>query len=398
MDLLTKEELKTLVVQLRTPCVSIFMPTHRGGGKEDPIRWRVHVGAAEKHLVATGLRPSAAHELLEPARHLLEDASFWKHQCDGLAFFLAPQFLRLYRLPLAFADLVVVADRFHVKPLLPLVSSNGRFYVLALSQHGVRLLQGTRDRVSEVDLQGVPRSLAEALLSHEAKEPVSFYGRRAGEGAGSWGGIFHGHGVGIDDPKDELLHFFQQIDRGLHPLLSAERAPLVVAAVEYLIPIYRNANTYPHLLEVGIEGNPDRLSSKELHDLAWAVLQPHFQEAQRKAAALYEQLAGTGRTASDLKQVVPAASQGEVETLFVALGRERWGRFNADTGGVEEHDRLETGDEDLLNLAAIFTLAHGNTVYSVEPGQLSEGSLVAAVFHLPLAKHGKRRFAQGVQP
>jgi len=44
-----------------------------------------------------------------------------------------------------------------------------------------------------------------------------------------------------------------------------------------------------------------------------------------------------------------------------------------------------------LNLAAIYTLAHGNTVYPVEPGQMSEASLVAAVFHLPLPKHGKRR-------
>jgi hypothetical protein len=391
MNLLTKEELKTLVVQHRTPCVSIFMPTHRGGGKEDPIRWRVHVGEAEKHLVATGLRASEAQELLEPARHLLEDVSFWQYQCDGLAFFLAPEFQRLYRLPMVFEDLVVVADRFHVKPLLPLISSNGRFYVLALSQNAVRLLQGTHYSVSEVDLKGVPRNLAEALLTHEAKEPFSFYGRRAGEGAGSWGGIFHGHGVGIDDSKEELLHYFQKIDRGLHPLLSEERAPLVVAAVDYLFPIYRNANTYPHLLEVGIEGNPDRLSSKELHDLAWAVVQPHFQEAQRKAAALYEQLAGTGRTASDLKQVVPAAYQGEVETLFVALGRQRWGRFNADTGRVEEHERAESGDEDLLNLAAIYTLGHGKTVYPVEPGQIPEGSLVAAVFHLPLPKHGKRR-------
>jgi hypothetical protein len=390
MDLITREDLKTLLAEPRTPCVSIFMPTHRGGGEEDLIRWRVHLGEVESQLVTTGLRASEATELLGSARELLEDVLFWKHQCDGLAFFLAPEFQRLYRLPMVFEDLVTVGERFHIKPLLPLISSNGRFYVLALSQHGVRLLQGTRDRVSEVDLKGVPRSLAEALLTHEAKEPFSFHGRRAGEGAGSWSGIFHGHGVGIDDPKDELLHYFQKIDRGLHPLLSEERAPLVLAAVDYLQPSYRQANTYAHLLEEGVAGNPDRQSSKELHDRAWNLVHPSFEQAQKKAAAQYHQLAGTGNTAREVKEVVPAAYQGRVETLFVAFNRQRWGRFDSAARRVEEHEQPRPGDEDLLNLAAVSTLAHGQTVYAVEPGQVPDGGLVAAVFHLPLPKHGKR--------
>ena len=389
MDLFSRDDLKTLLAEHRTPCVSIFMPPHRGGGQEDPIRWRVHVGEAEKHLVATGLRASDAQELLEPARNLLEDVTFWKHQCDGLAFFLASQFLRLYRLPLAFEDLVVVADRFHVTPLLPLLSGNGRFYVLALSQNAVRLLQGTRYTISEVDLRGVPRSLAEALLTHDKDEYLTFHTRPTS--GGTWGAIFSGHGVGIDDAKDDLLLYFQKIDRGLHDVLRAERLPLVLAGVDYLQPIYRQANTYPHLFEEGIKGNPDRLSSQELHDRAWALVRPHFDEAQKKAVAQYRQLSGTGRTACELEQVVSAAHHGDVETLLVALGRQRWGRFNADTGRVEEHERAESGDEDLLNLAAIYTLAHGNTVYPVEPGQIPEGRLVAAVFHLPLPKHGKRR-------
>ncbi len=335
MDLFTRDDLKTLLAEHPSPCISLFMPTHRGGAEEDPIRWRKHLAEAEERLVKAGWRAAEVKELLAPGRRLLEDITFWKNQSDGLAAFLAPQFLRLFRLPLAFKDLVVVANRFSIIPLLPLISSNGRFFVLALSQHGVRLLQGTRDRVSEVDLKGVPRSLAEALLTHEAKEPFSFHGRRAGEGAGSWGGIFHGHGVGIDDSKDELLHYFQKIDRGLHPLLSEERAPLVLAAVDYLQPIYRQANTYAHLLEEGVAGNPDRLSNKELHDRAWPLIKPLFEEAQQRAAAQYRQLAGTDHASGDLEAVVAAAYEGRVETLFVALDRQVWGVFDPSTGRVE---------------------------------------------------------------
>jgi hypothetical protein len=131
--------------------------------------------------------------------------------------------------------------------------------------------------------------------------------------------------------------------------------------VDYLLPIYREANTYPHLLEEGIEGNPDRLSGQELHDRAWALVGPRFDRKQKQAADQYRQLAGTGRTASELEQVVTAAHRGEVETLFVALGRHRWGRFDAEAGRVEEHEPPQPGDEDLLNCAAVHAQRHGGT-------------------------------------
>jgi hypothetical protein len=337
------------------------------------------------------MRAIEVKELLAPGRDLLDDIEFWKNQSDGLAAFLAPQFLRLFRLPLSFQDRVVVANRFSITPLLPLLSGNGRFFVLALSQKAVRLLQGTRHSVNEVDLKGVPRNLAEALLTHDAKQPFSFHGRRAGEGAGSWSGIFHGHGVGIDDTKEELLHYFQKIDRGLHPLLKEKKAPLVLAAVDYLQPIYRQANTYSQLLETGVEGNPDRLGSRELHDRAWPLVQPFFEAELQCAAAQYRQLAGTGYASGDLEAVLAAAYEGRVETLFVSLGHPVWGVFDPTPGRVEWHEQALFGNVDLLDLAAAHTLRHGRTVYAVEPERVPSNTDVAAIFCLPLPKHGKRR-------
>ena len=159
-----KDELKELL-RYKGKCVSIYMPTHRAGAEtqQDPIRLKNLLREAEAALIRTGLRSSRARELLEPAQELVEDHEFWQHQSDGLAIFLSPGLFRSYRLPLEFEESVFVAERFHVKPLLPLLTGDGRFYVLALSQNEVRLLQGTRFNVGEVDLEDVPRSLAEAL-------------------------------------------------------------------------------------------------------------------------------------------------------------------------------------------------------------------------------------------
>jgi hypothetical protein len=385
----SRAELKDLLGEHRSPRVSLFMPTHRGGAEADPIRFRRLLEDAEERLTAHGLRAAEAREVLTPARDLVQDPAFWRNQCDGLALFLAPEFLRIYRLPVALQETLEVGGLFHVTPLLPLLAGDGRFYVLALSQNGVRLLQGSRDAISALDLKGVPRNLAEALVAHDRDEPLTFHTRPAG-GVGSWGAIFHGHGVGIDDEKDDLLRYFQRIDRGLHPLLRQESAPLIVAAVEYLQPLYRQANTYPYLFDRGIEGNPDRVSDKELHDRAWALVEPVFQETQRKAVALYHSLAGTGRASADVRQIVPAAYRGEVETAFVALGRELWGTLDPGRDRVELHERPEPGDEDLVNFVAVHTLLHRHTVFALRHEDTPVEGPVAGIYCLPLARHGKR--------
>jgi hypothetical protein len=97
MDLLTKAELRGLLVQPDAPCVSLFMPTHRGGSEQDPIRAKNLLREAGEKLAACAMRSRDAMRLLAPARRLFEDASFWKHQSDGLACFLAPNYARFFR-------------------------------------------------------------------------------------------------------------------------------------------------------------------------------------------------------------------------------------------------------------------------------------------------------------
>jgi hypothetical protein len=364
------------------------MPTHRGGAEADPICFRNLLVQAEERLVKHGLRASETKEFLTPLQSLLENRSFWPNQCDGLAVFLARGFLRVYRLPCTFQEELEVGGLFHVAPLLPLLTGDGRFYVLALSQNSVRLFQGTHFTASPIDLKGVPQNLAEALRTHDRDEVLTFHGRLTS--GGSWGAIFEGHGVGIDDEKDNLLRYFQQIDRGLHEVLREERAPLVLAAVDYFLPLYRQASTYPHLLERAIEGNPDRLSEKELHDRAWAVVERYFQDDLRRAIALYHQAAGTGKATSDVKQIIPAAHRGELEMVFVARGKHLWGILDPGTNEVSLHEQPGPGAEDLLNFTAIHTLRHGNTVYALRPEEMPAGEFLAAIYHLPLPKRGKR--------
>ncbi|MGV8074160.1 MAG: hypothetical protein AB2L11_06365 [Syntrophobacteraceae bacterium] len=381
MDTITKETLKkTFLSEYSNCCVSLFMPTHRAGREteQDPIRFKNLLREVEERLLTNGLRSTDVREILKGPQLLLQDPMFWHYQSDGLAMFFTIERLEFFRLPLAFVELVVISNRFHVKPLLPLFNSDGHFYVLALSQNGVRLLEGTRDTVDEVDLATVPKSLAEAFYSEPSDKQLQFH-TGTPSGAGMRPAMFHGHD-NSNESKVRILQWFRMIDKELSNIFVGGKSPLVLAGVESLLSLYKEANAYPHLVDHGILGNPEDLQPEELHGHAWTLVQPIFVEARQRAAAHYMRLAATGQTTTDVREAVPAAYHGKVDVLFVAVGVQVWGHYDPDTNVVDVHDTPEPGDEDLLDLAAIHTLLNVGVVYALEPCEVPDHGHLAAVY------------------
>lgn len=382
MDLISREEIKALIEQPPQNSVSIYMPTHPAGPevRQDPVRFKNLIKEAEARLIDAGLEQNEAMELLAKA-HQLDQQNFWEQLGDqGLAVFISKDIFRYYTLPVDFKELVVVTDRFHVKPLLPILNGNGRFYLLALSQKDVRFFEGTHYTIKEVEVENLPKSLDEALNYDEtAKDGQS----RTGTGPSSQPGAFHGQGSpDRDKHQEDILQFFHRVDGALHEKLREQTAPLVLAGVEYLMPLYRSANSYQHLMEEGITGNVKIESGKELHDQAWPIVEAQYQKSQQEVVERFNELFGsnTGIASNDINQIVPAAYYQRVDSLIVAVGQQQWGLFEHTSQTLYLHEEEETGDEDLLDFAAAHTLLNGGTVYAVPPEQVPFSSPVAAIF------------------
>ncbi|MBW4678646.1 MAG: hypothetical protein KME19_00840 [Microcoleus vaginatus WJT46-NPBG5] len=387
MTLLSVEELKNLVEQPTGVSVSIYMPIYRVGPEiqQNPVRFKNLVREAENKLEEYGFEKTEIRKVLESALQEIDEATFWENQNNGLAIFIGPDFFHYYRSPLSFAELVVVADNFHLKPLMPLLTSDGLFYLLALSQQEVRLLECTRYGAREVEVENLPKSMDDALqYDPTAKDGQYRLSTSKGGTNNSFqhAGSFHGQGSPDQDKiQQDILQYFHIVDHALHEFLRNKKAPLVLAGVEYLFPIYREANTYPHLVAEGITGNPEHLKPEELHEQALPIVEPVFLQAQQEAMERYQELAAiTEKTSTDVKEAVPAAYYGRVEELFVAVGVQQWGTFNPDTNTIEIHQEAEVGDDDLLNSAAIQTILNGGTVYAVEPEKVPAEAPLAAVF------------------
>jgi hypothetical protein len=384
MSILTRDDLKTLYQEREGVCASLYMPTHPRATETDQGRIQLKnlLAEAEKRLLAAGLRIPDAQKLLEPAQEFLWDNLFWRHQDEGLALFLSSEAFYHYSLPYDFETQAVIADRFYIKPLLPLLADDGQFFILALSQNQVRLLQGTRQSISEVDVAEIPASLAETMVTARPEKQLQFHTGSGPSGSGRRAAIFHGHGADNKQFRTNTLRYFRQINSGLSAWLTNEHAPLLLAGVDYLLPLYKEVNSYPHLVDDVISGNPEELRPEELRQQGWAIVQPLFQQARRKAGAQYQQLFGSRseKATNDPLHIIQASFYGRIETLFVALGQQLWGRFHPETGAVELHQDKERGDGDLLNFAAIQTMMNGGTVYVAKLEEMPSRHILAAVY------------------
>jgi hypothetical protein len=382
MKLLDMGDLKQLLTRPESPCVSIYMPTERAGKEvsQNAIRFKNMLKAAEKQLRAFGLSRAEIDDFLAPGAKLLASNKFWQYQSDGLAAFICPDSFRYFRLPHRFKELTVVTNRFHIKPLLSVVGLEGRYYILALSQNNVRLFQATRQGASEVELADIPKSLEEALKYEFPEKQLQFH-TEGPRRSGMRDSVFYGTGDADPNVKNAILRYFQAVDKGVNALLKEESAPLVLAAVEYLIPIYKKASRCSSITEQSIKGNPDELSADDLNKRAWELIEPRVRRAEEEAAAKYRSLAGSeGKQATNkLPEVVRAAYHGRLESLFVSVGVQQWGTYNPETDEVEMHKKEHPGDQDLLDFAAVHCLSNKGLVFAVEPNRMPDDSPAAAI-------------------
>jgi hypothetical protein len=368
--------------------VSIYMPLYGPGpeGAQNPTRLKNLLHAAEDQLIARGVRPAEARELLSRPAAMTADPALSRQAVGGLAVLLARDEYRCFQLPEPVEESVRVGSRFYIRPLLGLVGENGHYWLLALSQNQVRLFRGTQRGLTEVPVPGLPKGKREALnydMTSEGGQTHTsgpFVHHALSAHKGKLGAVFHGQGGESDTYKVELERYCLVVDEALHGVLRDETAPLVVACVEYVFPIFRAANAYPYLVEQPLPGNPDLPSPLELHEKAWPLVEPHVGVARREAAQQYLRLAGTPRASADIAEVLPAARIGRVDALLFARDGQVYGTLDHDANTVAVHAERRPDDEDLLETAAIETLAQGGEVHMVRAGEVPGGGMLAAVF------------------
>jgi hypothetical protein len=383
MDLLTRADLEQLAVRGRPELyLSLFIPTHPFGAdaQTDPIRWKNLVNRVERTLGEQGMQAAEIAELLAPAWQLRDDDHAWRYMSDGLAMFLRPGWHRMFRVPVEVPQVATIGDRFVIGPLLRVVTGDAHFLVLTVSQRRVRLLEGSMQRVEELELTEVPTALADVIEAPESRSNTMTFPLRTGSRGGG-AAVFYGHGTADDDFKtDQVRSFLRQVANGLRDYLTGQDLPMVLVGLDELVSAYRALDSYAHVIDEAVRRNPDELSVEELHRLARPLAKRIVTDARAADVAHFEQLHGTGRAVTSPTKIEEAARDGRVATLFLATEPSCWEQIGSDVTVVQLGRDDSFAHCELLDRVAIDSLSSRALVHAVPAEDVPGGGDVAAIF------------------
>ncbi|MEO7200311.1 MAG: hypothetical protein ABIY56_08855 [Dokdonella sp.] len=376
MDL-HQTDLVNLLGSHPAPCLSLYQPTHRQhpDNQQDPIRFRNLV----KKLHDSLLKDHAERDisaLIAPLHTLAEDEDFWNHTLDGLAVFVAEGVFRVFTVQRPVAELAVVADSFHTKPLLRILQSADRYQILALSRTTARLYEANRDSVAEIKLGSeVPADSIKAREADIERERGSRTHGRVEPGMGK-----HGSSEvkqdGIDNASEQ---FFRMVDRVVRDQHSRPTGlPLLLAALPEHHNLFRKVSQNPFLITETIDSNPESMSLDDLRKAAWEKIQPRY--LARLATLVDEFSAAKARdqATDDLAKAVGAARDGRVAHLLVEADRVIPGRIDADSGAVTAAALDQPDVDDLLDDLAEIVLRNRGEVIIVPTERMPSQTGLAA--------------------
>ncbi|HZQ53425.1 MAG TPA: hypothetical protein VFB14_14570 [Bryobacteraceae bacterium] len=382
----TLKDLKPILAT-QGPCLSAYIPLSSA-----PLNQALKANALEWKEVLRSLEPKIEQYGAE-GRKLLEGISdfnaIWPNQEPhgrSIGVLRSPDVFLVTWVEQVTRRRAVLGPRFYIRPLLPDVTRDPAFYLLALSKKNVRMLRCTSRTADEI---GFPAGVATNYDEYmNTAKPDHVRDNRAtpGPSAGSSSGIVFGFGsVSDTEARDEYVaQFFRQIDRGINEILRGKTEPLVLCGVESELPIYRSINSYPHLAEESVQGAPNSLKSGEMHARALEAINRCYEHEVDEALSEYNHKVGGGAS-NRIKEVVKAAHDGRVLKLVVSDSLETTGAFNEATYTVKGRETGTPEDEDLVNDAVVQTILHAGQVLVAPNGKMPNGTPVAAIYRFSSA-------------
>jgi hypothetical protein len=382
--ILTKERF-TELADYRSDCtVSLYIPTHRAGVEVnehfDAISFKNTLNTVEQMLREKGKDEGYIQNLLKPGYDLIRDDAFWKDLTEGLALFIADGFFKYIKMPATPESKIVLEATFYVTPLIPIMTSKEYFYLLVISKHKVKLF-----KADAFGMQPVVVDLPDGIDAVKRLSGLDATTYRRGESGRRAPGVSqpgqsHGGGGGNPDGKDNLATYFEAVDDILwdEVFKNEKNAPLMLAGVEYEIPIYKGVCDYHNVWENALTGSREHQDTRSLYKDAREVMEPYFQQRTTKALQTYGNRSATTLTSTVIEELVPAAHYGRIAQLFVCKDVHVWGSFDETSGQVIMHGAQQADSEDLVDHTVVKTLSTGGEVFLLEKSQMpSDGCLAA---------------------
>ncbi len=389
MEIFNRNAFINLSKSKASPYISIYSPTSRQsseGYKKDQIHFKNQLQEVAIKLDKDHhLENKEIKSLLAPAHELLDNQKFWQNNSDMLACFISSEGMEILKVPIDIKDgQNFIGEKPLLLPMVPELSDDGHYYILLLNLDQILLYEATRNSIQEILLDPEEVALSFTAEEEEDENQKQLHGQG---GSGNAGVMYHGHDGGSDEKKKvTILNYFHRMTNMLEPKLYNNPLPLILAGVDYLIPIFKEASKYNHLLDGHVSGAYGEKDMMTLHQKSWEIVAPFFEKERIKRKETFSQKAADGLALSnDQLKIIKAALTGGVETLLVnANHKHLFGTYDPENHIINVTDTQENSGHCLIDEAAARTIEFKGKVYIVEEENMPEGAQVAAILRYPL--------------
>lgn len=356
------------------PLVSVYLPTSRSTteSKNNEIRFKNLLKKVESTLISD-YPGKQGEKILSDLKDLAEDKKFWANQLDGLGVLATSEDVVVYKLQRDVMEYVEVADTFYIKPLLNAYQTDDSFQILALNKNDFTLYEGNRYALRKVEL---PEDQRKSL-----KDVVGYFtddNHMQGSSVGLQGSARFGYGGSSrDEEAIDVEKFFRWVDRYIFENHSKRtELPLILASLPENHTEFAKISHNDYLTGEGIKKDPQSIDDGDLRKMAWAILEPDFNNHLEKLSEKYELSKSRELASEDISEIARATMEGRVESLIVNLNKTVPGSIDPST------ERLLVEDEsgDMLNDLTLLALKQNAKVYVVTDEKLSLDTGVKAIY------------------
>lgn len=378
---MTKETFAELANYRGKHCVSIYLTTHAAGVEvnelNDRIAFKSALQEAAGKLRDKGLSNPGIEQMLAPAYVLYRDEAFWRQMSKGLALFIADGLCRFIRLPVDAGNDILVNNAFKITPLVPLFTTDKEyFYILVISKKHAKLFRADKFGIEHVNVPGLAEIDSESEHGPEdPSAPTGIAGDKDVSEAASEGATKKG-----DHKKKRLGNYLDMLDDVVwKEVLHDKTVPLLLAGVEYLIPIYKTVSEYKYICEEYLPGSHERDEIQSLYQQAMKKMKYYFEQPMKKAVELYQNNIATPLTTSIVSEIIPAVHYSQASHLFVQKDARLWGTFDEMENELKLHPDKQDDSDDLVSIAVAKGILTGAEVYILEKEKMPAESIMAAV-------------------
>ncbi len=380
MEVIRNEDLRYLLENKNEPSVTIYLPTSAGVKDKNRIMIKNALSKVKDQMIEKGYDAKKIAGSMAQFSELSDSLDFLNAQERGLAVFINSDGMRTFRLPHEFENDVMVDSIFHIKPLLPLLTENSAFFVLAISKNKLKLYEADRFEIKNVEIEGMPSDMQSTLQYDIDLDNASKLPQKSGFGQkGSV--VYHGQGIGDETEKEFTLRYCQMIEKYISPYVKGKNKPMVIAAVDYIQALYKDASSFHDITEKGISGNADMMTEDELRKKSWEIIRPLLDKFTDEAKNIYGNLSNSDKASNSISPIVKAATFSRIDTLFLSSSAEEIiGVYDKDSNSVNTDNLGDKKAEDLVGLAVRQTLLNGGRIYLLDQDQMPQSTQLAAIF------------------